>query len=46
MLYDEAADGPVEHWNLPDAVHTQAIRQHRAEYEQRVVAFLDDALAA
>ena len=46
MLYDEAADGPVEHWNLPDAVHTHAIRSHRDDYERRVVSFLDAALAA
>jgi uncharacterized protein len=45
VLYDEAADGPVEHWNLPDADHTRAIRQHRTEYERRVVSFLDAALA-
>ena len=38
--------GPVEHWNLPEAVHTRAIRQERAEYERRVVSFLDAALAA
>ena len=46
VLYDEAADGPVEHWNLPGADHTRAIRQHRDEYERRVVSFLDAALAA
>jgi esterase/lipase len=46
VLYDEAARGPVEHWNLPEASHTRAIRQHRAEYERRVVSFLDAALAA
>jgi poly(3-hydroxybutyrate) depolymerase len=44
-LYDEAAgDGPIEHWSLPDAVHTEAIHQHRAEYERRVVAFFDAEL--
>jgi hypothetical protein len=46
VLYDEAAGGPVEHWNLPEADHTRAIRQHRAEYERRVMSFLDAALAA
>ena len=46
VLYDEAAGASVEHWNLPDAVHTHAIRSHRADYEQRVVSFLDAALAA
>ena len=44
--YDEVAgDGPVEHWNLPDASHTDAIHEQRPEYERRVVAFLDEALA-
>ena len=44
-LYDEAAaDGPVEHWNLPDAHHTAAIREAPEDYERRVTAFLDAAL--
>jgi pimeloyl-ACP methyl ester carboxylesterase len=43
VLYDEAAPS-AEHWNLPDASHTAAIRQHAAEYEERVVGFFDDAL--
>ena len=47
VLYDEAAaDAPVEHWNLPDAHHTDAIHEHRDEYEDRVVSFLDEALNA
>jgi uncharacterized protein len=46
VLYDEAADELVAHWNLPDAVHTHAIHSHRDDYEQRVVTFLDAALAA
>jgi hypothetical protein len=45
VLYDKAGNGQVEHWNLPDADHTRAIRQHPDEYEQRVVSFLDAALA-
>jgi uncharacterized protein len=44
--YDEVAgDAPVEHWNLPAADHTDAIYQHRAEYERRVVGFFDAELA-
>ena len=43
-LYDRAAGPSVEHWNVPDAQHTQAIRSHRTEYEQRVGAFFDRAL--
>ena len=39
VLYDEAADGPVEHWNLPDAHHTDAIHEVPDEYERRVAAF-------
>jgi hypothetical protein len=43
--YDEVAgDGPVEHWNLPDANHTDAIYEQRPEYERRVVGFFDEAL--
>jgi hypothetical protein len=44
VLYDEAARGPVEHWNLPDARHTDAIRDRATEYERRVAAFFDRAL--
>jgi fermentation-respiration switch protein FrsA (DUF1100 family) len=46
VLYDEAGGGAVEHWNLPGAHHTRAIRQERHAYERRVVSFLDAALAA
>jgi hypothetical protein len=31
-------------WELPDSPHIGALRTHRAEWEQRVVSFLDDAL--
>jgi dienelactone hydrolase len=34
----------TDHWNLPDAPHAQAARTQPAEYERRVVAFLDRAL--
>jgi hypothetical protein len=44
VLYEKAARGRVEHWNLPDAHHTAAIREQRVQYERRVVGFLDDAL--
>jgi fermentation-respiration switch protein FrsA (DUF1100 family) len=44
VLYDDAARGPVEHWNLPDAQHTHAIREHPEEYERRVVGFFNEAL--
>jgi hypothetical protein len=45
--YDRAAgDRPVEHWHLPDVGHTAAIRQAAPEYERRVVAFFDRALAS
>jgi hypothetical protein len=43
-LYERAAHGSVEHWNLPDADHTRAIRAHPDEYEERVAAFFDGAL--
>jgi predicted alpha/beta hydrolase len=44
-LYERAAAGRVEHWNLPDAHHTRAIHEHPDEYERRVVSFFDDALS-
>jgi uncharacterized protein len=44
VIYDKAARGPVEHWNLPDAHHTDAIRDQPDEYEHFVVSFYDDAL--
>jgi dienelactone hydrolase len=44
VLYERAAQGRVEHWNLPDADHTAAIRQERGAYERRVTAFFDKAL--
>jgi alpha-beta hydrolase superfamily lysophospholipase len=43
LLYDEAAAAPVEHWNLPAAEHTHAIRTEPA-YERRVVGFFNAAL--
>jgi uncharacterized protein len=42
--FAHAARSPVEHWNLPEAKHTAAIRQRPAEYERRIVGFFDDAL--
>jgi uncharacterized protein len=44
VLYDKAARGPVEHWNLTDAHHTHAIHEHPGEYERRVVGLLNEAL--
>jgi fermentation-respiration switch protein FrsA (DUF1100 family) len=45
VKYDrDAGSRPVEHWNLPDATHTAAIRQAAPAYERRVSAFFDAAL--
>jgi pimeloyl-ACP methyl ester carboxylesterase len=44
VLYDNAAPSTTEHWNLPDAHHTAAIREHADAYERRVVSFFDEAL--
>ncbi len=44
VLYDKVGNPAVEHWNLPDAHHTDAIREHPREYEQRIVAFFDKEL--
>ena len=46
VKYDrDAGDRPVEHWNLPDAHHTGAIRDAAPEYERRVTEFFDRALS-
>ena len=46
VKYDRAAGSrPVEHWNLPDAGHTGAIRDAAPAYERRVTAFFDRALS-
>jgi uncharacterized protein len=46
VVYDRAAgDGPVDVWYLPDVGHTAAIREEAAEYEQRIAACFDSALA-
>jgi uncharacterized protein len=45
VKYDrDAGSRPVEHWNLPEAGHTGAIRDAAPEYERRVTAFFDKAL--
>jgi hypothetical protein len=45
VKYDRAAGSrQVEHWNLPNATHTAAIRQAAHQYERRVTAFFDAAL--
>jgi dienelactone hydrolase len=46
VLYEAAAAGPVEHWNLPRSSHTRGLRDEPAAYERRVVSFLDSTLAA
>ena len=46
VKYDrDAGNRPVEHWNLPYAHHTGAIRYAPAAYERRVTAFFDAALS-
>jgi hypothetical protein len=44
MRYDDVAGSAVQHWNLPDAHHTDAIHELRSEYERRVAGFLNEAL--
>jgi fermentation-respiration switch protein FrsA (DUF1100 family) len=43
-LYDKAARGRAEHWNLAGGRHTHGLDQYPAEYERRVVGFLNAAL--
>lgn len=40
-----AAGGKDSLWVVPDGGHTEAWLHHRVEYERRVIAFLDRALA-
>ena len=44
VLLDAAAGDNVEHWNLPEAGHTSAVRDFPREYEARVTAYLADEL--
>ena len=43
-IYADAAQEPVELWDLPDVSHTAAIRERPEEYERRVIRFFDGAL--
>jgi fermentation-respiration switch protein FrsA (DUF1100 family) len=46
LKYDrDAGSRPVEHWNVPEAGHTGAIRDAAPDYERRVTAFFDRALS-
>jgi pimeloyl-ACP methyl ester carboxylesterase len=42
--YRDAGGPNVALWTLPDSGHTAGLRTHPAEYERRVIAFLNDAL--
>jgi hypothetical protein len=42
----DAAPGSTELWELPDTPHTSALAYHPAEWEARVIGFLDRALTA
>jgi hypothetical protein len=42
--YYAAAGEPKQIWKVPDSGHTGGIDAHPAEFERRVVGFLDDAL--
>jgi hypothetical protein len=44
VAYEKAGQGRVQHWNLPDAGHTAALRKYPQAYERRVTAFLDGLL--
>jgi hypothetical protein len=39
----EAVAPEMEVWRLPDTPHIQALARHPAEWEARVIAFLDAA---
>jgi uncharacterized protein len=44
VLYVEVGNPAVEHWNLPEAHHTNAIHEYPRQYERRVVTFFDKEL--
>jgi len=44
VLYDKVGNPVVEHWNLPDAHHTDAIHEYPREYARRIVTFFDNKL--
>ena len=43
-LYADAAGPNAQVWEIPEAGHTGGLRARPAEYERRVVDFLDAAL--
>ena len=43
-LYQRKGGRSVQVWEVPGAAHTGGLRKHPADYEQRTVGFLDDAL--
>ena len=44
VMYNRVGNPDVEHWNLPKASHTAAIKQEAEAYEARVTAFFDREL--
>jgi hypothetical protein len=43
-LYAQAAGSTAQVWEIPEAGHTGGLRARPAEYERRVIGFLDEAL--
>jgi hypothetical protein len=43
-LYAEAAGTSAQVWEIPEAGHTGGLRTRPAEYERRVIGFLDESL--
>ncbi len=43
-MYRAAGGANVDLWELPDTGHTAGLRKHPAEYERRIIGFLDRAL--
>jgi uncharacterized protein len=44
VIFDRVANDRTEHWNLPEAGHTSAVRDFPRAYERKVTAFLDEEL--
>ncbi len=43
-LFAETVGARVDLWVVPDASHTGAFKKYPAEYEQRVIGFLEGAM--
>ena len=43
-LFERRIGRSATHWRIGDVTHTAGLREHPAEYERRVIGFLDRAM--